>query len=65
MKALRALKKGELFTKKALECQTDMQVFVKGDYYRETRSFWCYKYGYVNSGSLVKANKNVYTEFTF
>lgn len=65
MKELRTLKKGELFTKKALEFPTDMQVFVKGEYDRSERAFWCYKYGDVNSGSFVKANKTVYTEFTF
>ena len=64
-KELRALKKGEFFTKKAIEYPSDMQVFVKGDYDRETKSFWCHKFGDVNSGCLVKANKIVYTEFTF
>ena len=51
------------FTLKPIEYPTDMQVYIRGEYDRSTKKYWCYKYGDVNAGRLIPGDKEVYTDF--
>lgn len=62
---IRELKKGELFTIKPIENPTDNQVWVRGDYDRETRTYSATRYSDMNSERFFSGTKTVYTDFTF
>ena len=62
---IRELKKGELFTIKPIENPTDNQVWVRGDYDRETRTYSAIRYSDMNSERFFPGTKTVYTDFTF
>lgn len=63
---LKELKKGEYFTIKPIETPNDCQVFIKGDYDRETKTYICVKCSDVfGTGRAFKANKLIYTDFIY
>lgn len=65
MMKLKELKKGEAFTKKMIEYPTDRQVWVKGEYDRSERAYWCYRWSDVNDGCYMKGSRMISTEFVF
>lgn len=62
---IKDIKKGEFFTLKPIEYPTDMQVYIKDEYDRSEKKYSCYKYGDVCFSRSFKADKVVYTGFTF
>lgn len=62
---LKDLKKGEFFTKKAIENPTESQVWIKGDYDRSTKKYEIIRFDDINDTKWMAGNKEVYTEFTF
>lgn len=62
---LKDLKKGAWFTKKSLEYPNDNQVWVKEDYDRKEKGYWCSRFSDIGDYQLVKATKMVYTDFIF
>lgn len=60
-KIIRDLKKGE-FLKRS---ETAKEVYIKGDYDRETKTFCCSAYSDINKFVFIKANKKVFVGFTF
>lgn len=62
---LRELKPGSYFTIKEIPWPKDNQVWVKGQYDRGTKSFSCNPFDDYNNEKLIKADKEVYTDFTF
>ena len=62
---IRELKKGELFTVKPIENPSESQVWVRGDYDRETRTYSATRYSDINSERFFAGSKPVYTDFTF
>lgn len=62
---LKDIKRGEYFTKKAVEYPTDNQVFVRGEYDRELRKYECHRFDDVNSTCFISGSKEVYTDFIF
>ena len=65
MTTLRELKKGDIFTLKAIEEPNDSQVWIKGDYDRSTKTFSCINYSDINRERFFKASRVIFTEFTF
>ncbi len=62
---VKSLKAGEFFTRKALENPTEMQVYVRGSYDRETKTYVCHKFGDVNHFTCLSGHVKVFTGFTF
>ena len=56
------MKKGEFFK---LSNKPNGKVYVKGEYDKSEKAYWCYEYYDVNSGRYFKKGKTVYTGFTF
>ena len=56
------VKKGDFFK---LSDKPNGKVYVKDDYDRSERAYWCYEYYDVNSGRYFKKGKKVYVGFTF
>lgn len=62
---LKDLKKGDYFTVKAIECPTEKQVFIKGDYDRSDKKYECVRFDDINEYRYFKGTKEVYTDFIF
>jgi len=62
---LKDVKKGDFFTLKPIETPNESQVYIKGDYDRQTKSYCCIKFSDISCSRLVKSDKVVYTDFTF
>ena len=65
MVKLNTLKMGSFFTLKEIEDPKESQVYIKGEYDRASKSFSCIKFNDINSERFIKAEKLVYTNFTF
>ena len=65
MTTLKELKKGDIFTLKAIEKPFDSQVWIKGDYDRSLKAFSCINYADANRERFFKASREIFTEFTF
>lgn len=59
------LKKGEYFTLKDIEYPKESQVFIKGEYDRSEKAYYCDKFSDISSCKILKGNKLVYTDFYF
>lgn len=64
---LKELKRGEFFTRKAMNEQEakPSQVYIKEDYDPGTKKYWCQKWDDVSRGIELKGNTEVYQDFTF
>ena len=62
---VKKLKKGEFFTRKPLEEPKESQVWIRGDYDRETKKYECIRFSDSCSFCYLDGNKEVFTDFTF
>ena len=64
---LKELKRGEYFTRKSMHEQEakSSQVYIKEDYDRSTKKYWCQKWDDISRGMELKGDTEVYTDFTF
>lgn len=62
---IKELKKGDFFTKRQIENPSELQVWVRSDYVRSEGKYECYLFGDVNHTSLIKGDKEVFTDFIF
>lgn len=64
---LKELKRGEYFTRKAMnEKEAKLsQVYIKEDYDRSTKKYWCQKWDDISKGMELKGDTEVYTDFIF
>ena len=62
---VKELKKGEFFTRKAIENPTEHQVFIRGDYDRETKKYECQRFDDACSFIYLKGDTNVFTDLVF
>lgn len=64
---LKELKHGDFFTRKAMNGQEAKasQVYIKGDYDRSTKKYWCQKWNDISRGMELKGDTEVYQDFTF
>lgn len=62
---LKALKKGDYFTKKDIPEPPEKQVWVRGDYDHSSRKYECSNFEDVNKTCFIKGDREVYIDFTF
>ena len=64
---LKALKKGEFFTRKSMGEQEakPFQVYIKGDYDRSSKKYWCSRWNDISAGIELSGNTEVYQDFIF
>ena len=62
---IKKVKKGDYFTMKPIAEPKESQVWIKGDYDRENKAYECQRFSDMNYFKYVKANKDVYIDFTF
>lgn len=62
---LKDLKKGDYFTLKPIEYPTEKQVFVRGEYSRESKKYNVVHFDDINHERLLKGETTVYTDFIF
>jgi len=62
---LKKLKPGSFFTLKEISEPKDSQVYIKGEYDRALKKFFCCNFDDINRIRHLQGNKIVYTEFTF
>lgn len=56
------VKKGDFFK---LSNKPNAKVYVRDEYDKSEKAYWCYEYEDVNNGRYMKKNKTVYTGFTY
>lgn len=64
-KLLKDLKRGEWFTRKPIEEPTESQVYIKGEYDRVDKKYYCQHWDDVNNEIFLKGSTKVYVDFTF
>ena len=64
-KTIKELKKNEWFILKEIEEPKASQVYIRGDYDRESKTYSCYKWNDVNEEKFYKGTKAVFVGFTF
>jgi hypothetical protein len=62
---IKELKKGDYFTIKPIENPTEKQVYIRGEYDRSTKKYYCGRFDDISYEKLFSADKEVYTDFTF
>ena len=62
---VKELKNGEFFTLKQIEYPTDKQVFIRGEYDRETKKYCCGRCDDISYSRLLKGNTEIYTDFIY
>lgn len=64
-KTIKDLKKGEFFTRKAIDNPTETQVWIRGDYDRTEKKYECTRFDDICRTAYFKGTAPAYTEFTF
>lgn len=64
---LKELKRGEFFVRKPMNGQEAKasQVYIKQDYDRSTKKYWCQKWDDISRVIELKGDAEVYQDFTF
>lgn len=62
---IKDLKRGEYFTLKEIAEPTESQVYIRGEYDRESKTYSCIKFCDTNAEKFLSGTKKVYTNFTF
>lgn len=64
---LKDLKKDDIFSRKPLNNQEALasQVYIKGEYDRSSKKYWCQKWDDISKGMELKGDTEVYQDFIF
>ena len=64
---LKELKHGDFFTRKSMNGREakESQVYIKDDYDRSTKKYWCQKWNDISKGIELKGDTEVYQDFIF
>ena len=62
---LKSLKKGDFFTKKAIDSPSDSQVWIRGDYDRSLKRYSCTRCSDFCDEQFISGDKSVYTDFIY
>lgn len=62
---LKDLKKGDYFTIKPISNPKESQVYIRDDYDRSEKKYYCIKFSDINSCRMLNGNIEVYTDFIF
>ena len=65
MMKIKDLKKGDFFTRKAIDVPTEKQVFIRGDYDRTQRKYECQRFDDISTCIYLKPETDVHTDFIF
>ena len=65
MMKIKDLKKGDFFTRKAIDVPTEKQVFIRGDYDRAQRKYECQRFDDISACIYLKPETDVHTDFIF
>lgn len=64
-KKLKDVRKGEWFTRKPIEDPKDNQIWIRGDYDRETKKYCSSNFDDINRFIYLKGETTVYVGYTF
>lgn len=62
---LKDIRPGTLFTRKPTETPTEAQVFIRREYDRTEKRYFCQRWADIADGIMLKGETIVYTDFTF
>lgn len=62
---IKELKKGDFFTKKAIESPRETQVWIRGEYDRSAKKYECTRFDDASACCYLKGEKEVFTDFVF
>ena len=64
---LKELNHGDFFTRKPMNGREakESQVYIKNDYDRSTKNYWCQKWNDISKGMELKGDAEVYQDFIF
>ncbi len=62
---IKNLKKGEFFTLRPIEYPNENQVYIRGEYDRESKTYSCHKFGDCCFERMLAGTRKVFTEFVF
>ena len=65
MTTVKDLKKGEYFTLKPIAEPKETQVYVRGEYDKESKTYSCCNFSDINSERFLKGNKEIFTDMIF
>lgn len=62
---IKELKKGDYFTIKSIENPTDKQVYIRGDYDRSSKKYFCGRCDDICYERSFKGDKEVFVDFVY
>ena len=62
---LKTLKLGQFFTLKPIEYPNESQVYIREEYDRESKKYFCVKFSDTNHFRMIDGSKDVYIDFIF
>ena len=62
---VKELKRGEMFTLRPIDEPRESQVFIRGEYDRSERKYWCDRFADISDGKFLSGTKEVYQDFVF
>ena len=62
---VKELKRGTWFTLKPIGNPTEKQVYIRGDYIRETKRYECQRFDDISAFRYLKGDTEVFVDFTF
>ena len=62
---VKELKRGDMFTLRPIEEPRESQVFIRGEYDRSERKYWCDRFADISDGKFLSGTKEVYQDFVF
>lgn len=65
MAKIRELQQGEMFTLHPIEEPRESQVWIRKEYDRSEKKYWCQRWSDISDGRYMSGNKEVFTDFYF
>lgn len=62
---VKELKRGDMFTLRPIEEPRESQVFIRGEYDRSERKYWCDRFSDISDGKFLPGDKEIYQDFVF
>lgn len=62
---VKELQKGEMFTLRPITEPRESQVFIRKEYDRSARKYWCDRFSDISDGKFLPGDKEVYQDFVF
>lgn len=62
---IKELKKGQYFTKKAIDEPTEKQVWIRGEYDRSQKKYECVRFDDICQCCYLRGDTEIYTDFVF